>query len=65
MVKVSAWTNLKSLMRNIVVELLKAFKEESICLLSMSSGYGCPKVEKNFSLELCTGGMEVPLCDTW
>ena len=48
MVKVSAWTKiLKSLRRNIVVEMLKALKEESIICFPCLPGMDAQKVEKS------------------
>ena len=47
MVKVSAWTKiLKYLMRNIVVELLKALKEESIICCPCLPGMDAQKLRK-------------------
>ena len=47
MVKVSAWTKIiKSLMENIVVELLKALKEESIICFPCLTGMDAQKLRE-------------------
>ena len=74
MVEVSAWTLKSSISYEniIIVECLK-HKRGVHYLFSMLSRYGRPSWDlsnarnpmRSFSLDLCTGGMEVPLCDTW
>ena len=66
-------TNPQSLMRILFVVECLCIKEESIICVYVvpvwMSKLRIIKSEKSkmraFSLDLCTGGIEVPLCDTW